>query len=240
MKLFDVIFEDDDLLVVNKPAGLVCHPTKGDEYSSLISRARLQLGAGSEPRLVNRLDRETSGLVLVAKSSEVAGRLGRAMEQRRIGKTYLAIVHGCAPARDTVVEARLGRDEQSVVAIKDCVRPDGAEASTQFSRLQTWEANGKNFSLLQVHPLGGRKHQIRIHLQHAGHPIVGDKMYSGDESLYLDFVHGRLTEAQRERLILPHQALHAGQLELEWKGERRVFAAPPEDWFQAFIPGGVP
>src|SRR5437588_7635311 len=93
-KLFEIVHEDAELLVINKPAGLVCHPTKTDEYSSLISRARLHLGKDSHPHLVNRLDRETSGVVVVAKNFEVAGELGKIWEGRAVQKQYLAIVHG--------------------------------------------------------------------------------------------------------------------------------------------------
>ncbi len=93
-KLFEIIFEDADLLVINKPAGLVCHPTKNGELSSLVGRARLHLGNAAQPHLVNRLDRETSGVVVVAKNSVVAGELGKILERRAIEKEYLAIVHG--------------------------------------------------------------------------------------------------------------------------------------------------
>src|ERR1700746_2585990 len=90
--LFEIIHEDRDLLVVNKPAGLVCHPTKTDEYSSLISRARLYLGNGSHPQLVNRLDRETSGVTLIAKTETAARELRRIWENRKVEKSYLALV----------------------------------------------------------------------------------------------------------------------------------------------------
>src|SRR5438876_9214250 len=93
-KLFEIIREDAELLVINKPAGLVCHPTKGDAYSSLISRVRLHLGQKAQPHLVNRLDRETSGVVLVAKTAEAALALRRLWESRAVRKEYLAIVHG--------------------------------------------------------------------------------------------------------------------------------------------------
>ncbi|MEI9959898.1 MAG: pseudouridine synthase [Limisphaerales bacterium] len=92
--LFDIIHEDADLLVINKPAGLVCHPTKNGEMSSLIGRARLHLKDSAQPHLVNRLDRETSGVVVIAKNSQVAGELGKILEGRAIEKQYLAIVHG--------------------------------------------------------------------------------------------------------------------------------------------------
>src|SRR5881628_3117509 len=93
-RLFAIIHEDPDLLVINKPAGLVCHPTKTDEYSSLIGRVRLYLGQELSPHLINRLDRETSGVVIVAKNSETAGKLGKIWETRAVLKAYLATVHG--------------------------------------------------------------------------------------------------------------------------------------------------
>src|SRR5512136_463466 len=94
VELFEIIYEDGELLVINKPAGLVCHPTKTDQYSSLISRARLYLGPDSRPHLVNRLDRETSGVTLLAKDLGTARELRRLWESRQVEKEYLAIVHG--------------------------------------------------------------------------------------------------------------------------------------------------
>ncbi len=111
-KLFEIIFEDDELLVINKPAGLVCHPTKNGELSSLIGRTRLHLGNAAQPHLVNRLDRETSGVVVVAKNSEVAGELGKILESRAIEKEYLAIVHGQVREDHGLIDAPLGKDEK--------------------------------------------------------------------------------------------------------------------------------
>jgi len=234
-KLFEVIHEDADLLVINKPADLVCHPTKGDEFSSLISRVRLHLGPTARPHLVNRLDRETSGVTVVAKNPEAAGELGKIWETRAIEKQYLAIVHGHVRASSGVIEAPLGKDEQSKVVIKDCVRPDGAVARTEFKVEQRFERAGAWFTLLRVSPCTGRKHQIRIHLAHIGHAIVGDKLYGGDEEIYLALVEGRLTEAQRVRLILPCHALHAERVKFHWRETERIFAVPPETWFTGFL-----
>lgn len=297
--VLNILHEDADLLVVNKPAGLVCHPTKGDELSSLISRARLYLqgsrsaaggedGAGNlqpsafslRPCLVNRLDRETSGVVLMAKNSETAGELGKIFEARAVEKEYLAIVHGHVRDDHGLIDAPLGRDEQSKVAVKDCVRDDGAPAQTEFfverrfnhprshalpsssdsdcrgrergrggtsnSNLDdmgfashsTLNPQLSNYSLLRVVPHTGRKHQIRIHLAHLGHPVVGDKLYGGDEDLYLALVENRLTEAQLARLILPHQALHARAVRFSWRGRPVEFSCAPEPSFSDFSSTG--
>ncbi|HEX4343629.1 MAG TPA: RluA family pseudouridine synthase [Verrucomicrobiae bacterium] len=239
-KLFTIIHEDADLLVANKPAGLVCHPTKNGEMSSLIGRARLHLGETAKPHLVNRLDRETSGIMLIAKNSATAGELGKALESRTVEKEYLAIVHGHVREDHGLIDAALGKDEKSVVAVKDCVRPDGALAKTEywverrFSRAVA-QKDKQPFSLLRIMPQTGRKHQIRIHLAHLGHPIVGDKLYGGDEDLYLALVQQRLTEEQRSRLIFENHALHARMLRFSLQGKPLEFSCEPEAWFADFI-----
>ena len=241
MELFEILHEDADLLVINKPAGLVCHPTKGDARSSLIGRVRLHLGEGARPHLVNRLDRETSGITLVAKNHDTARELRQLLERRSVEKEYLAIVHGHVTPDQGVIDAPLGRDEHSRVAIKDCIRSDGAPSQTEFwverrfRKPSTLNSQLSTFSLLRVVPRTGRKHQIRIHLAHLGHSIVGDKIYGGDEDLYLALVENRLTDQQRAQLILPHHALHAGAVRFMWKGREQEFHAPPEAWFDAFL-----
>ena len=233
-RLFEVIQEDDELLVINKPADLVCHPSKNGELSSLIGRVRLHLGADATPHLVNRLDRETSGVTVVAKTPEAARSLGKLWQTRNVHKEYLAIVHGHLPKDSGLIDAALGKDEGSRIAIKDCVRQDGAASRTAFEVLRRFAQKAAPFTLLRVVPHTGRKHQIRIHLAHLGHPVLGDKIYGGDEDAYLALVEDRLTAEQRAALIVPNHALHARALRFEWRGQAVAFACEPGPWFSAF------
>jgi len=232
--LFAVVHEDDDLLVVDKPAGLVCHPTKNGEMSSLIGRVRLHLGHG-DGRLVNRLDRETSGLVVIAKSVAVAGELGRLFSGNAVQKTYWAVVDGHVGPDELVMIGALGNDDESPVAIKARVRADGAEAETRARVLQRWARDGQALSLLEVTPRTGRKHQIRIHLAHAGHPIVGDKLYGEDEQRYLRFVVGALTPEDVVALRVTCHALHARRLAWTWREQAFAFDVPPHVGFLSLL-----
>lgn len=233
--LFPVLHDDADLLVVNKPAGLVCHPTKDGPWSSLIGRVRLYLGH-DEGRLVNRLDRETSGLVVVAKSAAVAGELGRLFAGSAVRKQYWAIVDGHVVPDVLVMREPLGDDEDSPVAIKARVRADGAPAETHARVVRRWTRDSVDYTWLAVSPRTGRKHQIRVHLSAAGHPIVGDKLYGDDEQRYLRFVEGRLTEADVRALRMTSHALHARRLAWQWRGRDWMFEAGAPEAFRAWLP----
>lgn len=219
---------------MNKPADLVCHPTKAGPLSSLIARVRLHLG-NDEGRLVNRLDRETSGVVLVAKGAVAAGELGRVVGGAA-EKTYWAIVEGHLPEAELRIAAPLGKDTSSPVAIKDCVREDGAAAETRVGVIRRFVRDDEPFTWVEVKPLSGRKHQIRIHLAHAGFPVVGDKLYGSDEQRYLRLVEGRLTEEDRRALRMTSHALHARALAFDWRGRSWRFEAEPGEEFRAFLP----
>jgi 23S rRNA pseudouridine1911/1915/1917 synthase len=202
-----------------------------------------------QPRLVNRLDRETSGVVLIAKNSAVAGELGKILENRAVEKEYHAIVHGHVAAEPGTIDAPLGKDETSRVAVKDRVRPDGAPARTDFFVERRFEKcfsrdpsgfRPQPFTLLRLIPRTGRKHQIRLHLAHLGHPIVGDKLYGGDEDCYLALVENRLTPRHRARLIFENHALHARAVRLLWRNQPVEFSCAPEPWFSEFLAISAP
>ena len=180
-----------------------------------------------------------SGVTIVAKTVAAARPLRKIWESREVEKTYLAIVHGHVRPERGTIDAPLGKDESSIIAVKDCVRSDGAASLTDFrieKRFGRPEFPEQTFSLVRVLLHTDRKHQIRIHLAHIGHPIVGDKLYGGDEDLYLALVENRLTDEQWQRLILRNHALHAMRVRFEWNGER-IFETKAEKEFSEFVEG---
>jgi 23S rRNA pseudouridine1911/1915/1917 synthase len=234
----EVLCETADLVAVNKPAGLVCHPTKTDEWSSLISRMRLYASGQWEPRLIHRLDRETSGVVVIAKTAAAAAFLGRRLEEGGMEKSYMAWVHGHVSDDSGEICAALGRDDASHVAIKDCVRPDGQSAKTRFQVFSRIEREGRLFTQLVLEPETGRKHQLRIHMAHIGYPIVGDKIYGDDAGIYLRFVKGQMSEADGRLMLCSNQMLHAKRLAFDWAGAVYRFSAEqPSEWKElGFVP----
>jgi 23S rRNA pseudouridine1911/1915/1917 synthase len=219
-----VLHEDEHLLVVNKPGDVVCHPSKAGPWSSLVGALR-EYTRLPTVHLVFRLDRETSGVVVLAKDSRTASRLQVAMQERRIAKTYLVILTGAL--RDPVrVDQALGDDVSSPVFLKSGVVPpgEGQAAVTDFAPLS--QSPDGRFTLAQVKLGTGRKHQIRAHAQWLGHTVVGDKIYGPDSRLYLDFIDGGWNEALAARLLLPRQALHCADIDFRPAGLPWAFAAP--------------
>lgn len=219
-----IVYEDERLLVVNKPGDVVCHPSKAGPWSSLVGALR-EYARLSTVHLVFRLDRETSGVVVLAKDPVTAARLQGAMQERKIGKTYLAIMTGLLAAPVTVNQP-LGDDVRSPVFLKSAVvaAGEGQTAVTHFSPV-AGSADG-GFTLAQVKTETGRKHQIRAHAQWLGHPLVGDKIYGPDERLYLEFIDHGWTPSLAIQLLLPRQALHCAEIDLRPAGLSWVFAAP--------------
>ena len=205
-----VVFEDAHLLVLDKPAGLVVHPAPGHWEDTLVNAlvARgIRLGAGAEglrPGIVHRLDRDTSGLMIVAKSDTAHRRLQRAIAARQVRRTYAALAWGHLDAPRTRVDAPLARhprDRQRMA-----VQPGGREARTDVRVVARFDVA----ELLRLELQTGRTHQIRVHLEHLGHPIVGDPVYAGGGSRRIG---GRLRQrADQLQSLAPRQALHAAAL----------------------------
>jgi 23S rRNA pseudouridine1911/1915/1917 synthase len=219
-----IVYEDAHLLVVNKPGDVVCHPSKAGPWSSLVGALREYSGLPTV-HLVFRLDRETSGIVVLAKDAKMARRLQIAMQERKVGKAYLAILSGELPAAVTVNQP-LGDDVSSPVFLKSGVVAGGQAAVTHFAPMGC----GGGFTRARIVTETGRKHQIRAHAQWLGYPIVGDKIYGPDARLYLDFIDHGWTDALAGKLLLPRQALHCAEIDLRPAGLEHVFGAElPED-----------
>ena len=226
-----IVYEDARLLVVNKPGDIVCHPSKAGPWSSLVGALR-EYAKLDVVHLVFRLDRETSGIVVLAKDAKMASRLQRAVQERKVAKAYLAVLTGELAAPVTVNQP-LGDDTSSPVFMKTCVQPDGQASVTHFTPLAT--AGG--FTLVTE---TGRKHQIRAHAQWLGHLMVGDKIYGPDARCYLDFIDHGWTEALAAKLLLPRQALHCAEIDLRPAGLEQVFTAPmPADLREFCVSRGL-
>ena len=225
--------ETSDYLVVDKPPFLLIHPSKPDGPPTLWAALRellaFELVNGGQISIVNRLDRETSGLVLIAKNAASARRFGLAMERRHIAKEYLAVVGGWPSWETTTVDApllRQGERTASAIWLKQTIHADGAPAVTDFrveERFVRRGSLGEKFAVVRALPRTGRTHQIRVHLAHLGHAIVGDKIYGPNENLYLRFIEIGWTKELQAQLLLPRHALHSARLwiddQLDWQSQ---------------------
>jgi 23S rRNA pseudouridine1911/1915/1917 synthase len=210
-------------------------------WDGMRSLLAYEIANGARLSIVTRLDRETSGVVLVAKNPEAAREFGMAMEGGEFQKTYQAITWGW-PEEDTfeinVPLLRKGEAQPSAVWVRRMAHPGGKPSLTRVTVLDRWEAdttNGNRFSLLQCEPLTGRTHQIRAHLHHAGHPIVGDKIYGPSEECYLEFIETGWNDRLERILLLNRQALHARGL--RWS-EHHWESPLPKD-LGAFLPAEI-
>lgn len=223
-----LLLNDERLLVIDKPGWLVVHPSKNGPWSSLAGAVREEFKPDAI-RFVFRLDRETSGVIVLAKTEVVAGRLGKAILQRKIGKLYVALLEGEMTAPITVKEA-LGPDPTASVTVKSRVvpadSPGAQEAETIFYPLS---ARG-GFTLVGVELVTGRKHQIRAHAEWLQHRVVGDKLYGPDPGLYLEFATKGWTERHSALLPTTRQALHCAAIDLRPTGLDYLLRAPwPKD-----------
>jgi 23S rRNA pseudouridine1911/1915/1917 synthase len=213
----DILFENDDLIVVNKPAGMVVHPAAGHASGTLVNAVlgydpELEgIGGEERPGVVHRLDKETSGLILLAKNERAHRWLQDQFRLRKVHKTYLALVDGKPPTPSGRVEAHIGRDPSHRKRMAIVSESRGREAISEYKTVESF----KDHTLLEFHPLTGRTHQIRLHCAFLGCPIVGDKIYGKKHSsieLGRHFLH-----AYRLKIILPRE------------NEPRHFEAPLPD-----------
>lgn len=230
----EIIYEDAGFLAVNKQPGLIVHPARGHWTGTLINALLYHaqqtsgtLSTGSDPwrpGIIHRLDRDTTGLILIAKTDEAHWRLAGQFERRSIRKTYLALVHGTPSLDSDLIDAPLAVHPR--VREKYAVRPDiGKPAQTVYTVRERFDG----FALLELAPRTGRTHQLRVHLAHLGHPIVGDTMYGGLPVSLRDLT-GRATDSTEP--LICRQALHAFRLQFVHPTQfhRMVLEArPPAD-----------
>jgi len=217
-----IVQEDDDLLIVNKPGWLVCHPSKNGPMSSLVGVVREYTGA-DKLHLVARLDRETSGLIVFAKRPSVARKFQMAIQNRIVRKSYLAFLEG-ELTEPQHIDLPIARRRGGPVISKSEVSYDRSSQSavTDFTPLIA----KNHFTFCRIKPETGRKHQIRVHAEEIKHRIVGDKIYGPDETLYIEFIENGWTERLGAALPIKRQALHCHRYDFDFPEGTVSFTAP--------------
>ncbi len=222
----DIIYEDDDMIVINKPPNMVVHPARGNIHGTLVNALahhcrNLSSGLGElRPGIVHRLDKNTTGVIVTTKNDTAQWKIARQFEQRTIRKTYMAIVHGTPQLDADRITAPLGVHPK--IREKYTVRSEtGKEAKTTYKVIETF----RGFSLIQLHPHTGRTHQLRVHMSHLKHPIVADDMYGGK------LVYPWQIQDQPQRVeepVISRCALHAFSIELRHPTKDKIvrFEAP--------------
>ncbi|MDD5308650.1 MAG: RluA family pseudouridine synthase [Deltaproteobacteria bacterium] len=212
---FGVVYEDEQILAVDKPAGLPVHPTARYHRNTLTALLAERYG-DKRPILAHRIDSETSGIVLCGKTPEAERALKILFLEREVSKTYLAVVRGVPTPPEGRIEVPLGLDRGSVVRVKMAYDPQGLPALTEYRVLRAFG----DMALVEARPRTGRQHQIRAHLAHIGHPIVGDKIYA-DETIFVEYAASGMTPELAARAGFPRQALHAAAVSFVHPFEKR-------------------
>lgn len=231
-----IIKEDDDFLVLNKPGWMVCHPSKNGPMSSLVGAARVYLNDIETVHLISRLDRETSGIVVLAKHKKAASISQKAVEDKRVSKKYLAILHGVLEGSYMVTQP-LAEDKDSAVVIKQTCAVDRGSAKSAATIFKPLRFADKitPLTLCEVEILTGRKHQIRAHAKWIERELVGDKIYGPDDRIYLHFIEHGLSEDDLKLMLLPRQALHAYELDFTKVIPNMLLRARPCADFEEFM-----
>ena len=230
-----ILYEDDRLIAFHKPAGLLVHPA-GPRFvwalMALVRRARPDL----TPHLAHRLDRETSGVLLLAKDAEANRHLKRMFRLQLAQKVYWAVCRGHPRWSTILTDAPIGDDPQSPIRIKQGVTPVGQPARTRFFL----KARFKGFSLVACHPQTGRTHQLRVHLHHLGHPILGDRIYGQPARVFLHLLEHPPDRQHLRQLGFPRQALHNRALRIPHPdGQPLEIIAPLPPDLRALLAAGV-
>jgi len=220
-----VIYEDAEMIVVNKQAGLIVHPARGNTHGTLVNGLvyyanQLSTGSGEfRPGIVHRLDKNTTGVLVVAKTDTAHWKLARQFAQRTTNKTYLAVVHGSLELRADRINQPVGMHPR--MRTKCAIRPDGKEAITFYEVLEEF----RGFSLVKLSPKTGRTHQLRVHMAYLQHPVVADGMYGG-KVVYDWQIQDR--DAEPAEPVINRPALHAAKLEIRHpiSDEMMEFEAP--------------
>ncbi len=231
--LVEIIYCDSEKLVLNKPAGVsVTRDRSGALELKDILVSRIGSKAAGELRLVHRLDKETSGVMLLARNSQCQRRLSGYFEKRLVNKVYLALVSGFSCSRGGRIESRLGPERRDTTRMR-VMKRKGKEAVTDYKVL----ANFGNALLVAAYPVTGRTHQVRVHLAHAGLPLLIDPIYGGVGPVYLsDFkADYRLGKGKTEKPLIERLTLHAYQIELPGSEGGRCFVARPDRKFLAAV-----
>jgi RluA family pseudouridine synthase len=240
---YRILYEDESLFVIDKPPNLPVHPSGRFFFNTLLIHLKTQghvnpLNADEMYFLAHRIDKETSGILVLTKNSETCANMVAQFAERKTEKKYLAIVKGITPD-EFVVDDPMNRSKTSKIGLKMECMPEsegGMVAKTSFRRIDV----AGNYSLVEAVPKTGRQHQIRVHAAQAGFPLVGDKLYGVDEEFALLFYEReRLTPEAEAKLLIPRHALHAAGLKFRHPttGEMMVFESPLREdlrtWFEA-------
>ena len=233
---YQVVFEDQDLLIVNKPGNLPCHP--GGRFFNHTLWALLKKDY-SQFHIINRLDRETSGLIIIALHKKAAAHLSNQIKNRTVEKWYQVLVHGVTEPK---IDAKgwLSPDTTSEIRKKRVFTFDEPQVDDKIQTSSTWfklVRHNNSFSLLDVKLGTGRMHQIRATIFSLGYPVVGDKIYGLDDQFYLRYIHGELTKQDHRDLVLTRQALHACALKFchPVSNESVEFTAPTPKEFDLVV-----